>query len=63
MKEVAVQPQAQPLLTMDGFLFQRIVVDEVQGLDGKIYEVLFILASSSGKSIHRKLHLLQVVKP
>ena len=52
MKEVAVQPQAQPLLTMDGFLFQRIVVDEVQALDGKVYEVLFILASSSGKLIY-----------
>ena len=50
MNEVAVQPQSQPLLTMDGFLFHRIVVDHVPALDGMIYEVLFILATTSGKS-------------
>ena len=42
------QSQPQPLLVIDGLLFHRIVVDQVPALDNRVYEVLFILASTNG---------------
>ena len=45
MNGIATQPQSQPLLQKDGYLFHRVVVDLVPAIDGSVYEVLFLLAS------------------
>ena len=47
MEPVATQA-GDPLVRMDGVMFQRLVVDQVKGVDGDWYEVLLIAATEKG---------------
>ena len=47
--EPVVQQMGDPLVKLDGLLFQRITVDTVVGTNGKTYEVILIAANEEGK--------------
>ena len=47
MEPVATQA-GDPLVRMDGVMFQRLVVDQVKAVDGDWYEVLLIAATEKG---------------
>ena len=47
MEPVATQA-GDPLVRMDGVMFQRLVVDQVKAVDGEWYEVLLIAATEKG---------------
>ena len=52
MKNTAASSNGpRPLLTSEKYLFDKIVVSQVTALDNKTYDVMFIAAHSSGKSV------------
>ena len=51
MADIVKQDDDDPLLTYDGILFKRLLVDKVKGVNDKYYEVLLIAAIENGTSL------------
>lgn len=47
MKPTVVQT-GDPLIKLDGMTFQKLVIDKIEGINGKEYEVILIAANEEG---------------
>ena len=52
MADIVKQDDDDPLLTYDGILFKKLLVDKAQGADDKYYEVLLVAAVENGTSLY-----------
>lgn len=52
LMEPTVLQVGDPLMKLDGKTFQKIMIDKVQGVNGKEYEVILIAANEEGLSFY-----------
>ena len=53
-----VSQVGEPLTHEDGYLYKKLLVDQVVGVDNITYDVLLIAATSSGTHKHLFLNIL-----